>query len=546
MHPAIILARVSTPEQEAGHSLEAQLANLQAYAERKGLDIVQVYRIIESSTKGYRPEFERMIEFLKRQKSRHALVVDCVDRLQRSFTHTPVLSSLMEKNILEIHFVREGNIIDKEANSMQKMMWNMGTVMAQSYTDQLSDNIRRSIKHKLAKGEWIGMAPLGYLNAADPSTGRSMIVIDPKRAPLIQKLFNDYASGIYSMAELARKSGNEGLLSRKGKSLYTQTVAKILSNPFYSGMMRIKGKLYPHNYPKLVEPSVFKACEGRKRYANMPQQAIRITRHPFLLRGLVTCAASGRKATCALQKKQYVYLMVRSPANQSKVIWIPEETVLKQITNALQSFAMPQELLTDVLGYIQKTDEQDKQRDKTTAKELQTEQTQLTQKLSRLTDLLIDGSIGKEIYEAKSQEIRLRQKEIESRLMQMKQPADSANIANDDRLSLVNVITMLSQSAETFVSSKTDQKRQMLGFVFSNLQMEGATLRYSLRKPFEVIQQLPHNPKWRRGRDSNPRYGSSPYIRFPGERLQPLGHLSVCIYMTVSKFFVKSYLENPV
>src|SRR5690606_39596725 len=32
--------------------------------------------------------------------------------------------------------------------------------------------------------------------------------------------------------------------------------------------------------------------------------------------------------------------------------------------------------------------------------------------------------------------------------------------------------------------------------------------------------------KWRRERDSNPRYGF-PYTRVPGVRLQPLGHLSV-------------------
>ena len=31
---------------------------------------------------------------------------------------------------------------------------------------------------------------------------------------------------------------------------------------------------------------------------------------------------------------------------------------------------------------------------------------------------------------------------------------------------------------------------------------------------------------WRRGRDSNPRYGSTPYTHFPGEPVQPLRHLS--------------------
>jgi hypothetical protein len=40
----------------------------------------------------------------------------------------------------------------------------------------------------------------------------------------------------------------------------------------------------------------------------------------------------------------------------------------------------------------------------------------------------------------------------------------------------------------------------------------------STRDPFLFI--------WRRGRDSNPRYGYKPYTHFPGVLLQPLGHLS--------------------
>ena len=34
---------------------------------------------------------------------------------------------------------------------------------------------------------------------------------------------------------------------------------------------------------------------------------------------------------------------------------------------------------------------------------------------------------------------------------------------------------------------------------------------------------------WRRGRDSNPRYGFKPYTPLAGERLQPLGHLSTAV-----------------
>lgn len=89
------------------------------YADRKGMEVLQVFSITESSTKGDRPEFERMIAFIAKQKKRTALIVDCLDRLQRSFTHIPVLNMLMEKDILEIHFIREGYSIDKDSNSMQ-------------------------------------------------------------------------------------------------------------------------------------------------------------------------------------------------------------------------------------------------------------------------------------------------------------------------------------------------------------------------------------------------------------------------------------------
>lgn len=161
---ALVLARVSTKEQEDGHSLEAQIANLRLYADRKDLEIIKQYTIIESSTKGERPEFMRMIDFIKKQKERVAVIVDTLDRLQRSFKETPILNELLERDVLELHFVKEGNnILSKDANSTQKLMWNMGVVMAQSYTDSLSDNVKRSIKHKVAKGEWSGPAPLGYI-----------------------------------------------------------------------------------------------------------------------------------------------------------------------------------------------------------------------------------------------------------------------------------------------------------------------------------------------------------------------------------------------
>lgn len=192
---AVILARVSSKDQEEGHSLDAQIRNLRLYADRKNLEIIKEYTLIESSTKGDRPEFMRMINFIKDQKAKMALIVDTVDRLQRGFKEKPLLDELLEKDVLELHFVKEGNTLSKDANSTQKLMWNMGVVVAQSYTDQLSDNVKRSVRHKIANGEWPGPAPLGYLNSIDALTGKNTITVDPERQYLIKRVFEEYATG---------------------------------------------------------------------------------------------------------------------------------------------------------------------------------------------------------------------------------------------------------------------------------------------------------------------------------------------------------------
>lgn len=105
---AVILARVSTQEQEEGHSIDAQLRRLQEYAVKKGLQVLKTYRIIESSTQGNRTEFQLMIEFIKSQKEPVALIADAVDRVQRGFKESVLLDELRRQEKVALHFLREG------------------------------------------------------------------------------------------------------------------------------------------------------------------------------------------------------------------------------------------------------------------------------------------------------------------------------------------------------------------------------------------------------------------------------------------------------
>ena len=49
------------------------------------------------------------------------------------------------------------------------------------------------------------------------------------------------------------------------------------------------------------------------------------------------------------------------------------------------------------------------------------------------------------------------------------------------------MISVASRAAELFERSKTEQKRELLAFVFSNLGLRGKKLEFSLRSPFDLM-----------------------------------------------------------
>lgn len=94
---AVILARVSTEMQEDGFSLDAQLDRLRNYCSLKDLEIAKEFTFVESSFHGKRTKFYEAVNYIKRQSKLTALVVDTVDRLQRTFNEFPMLLELVKK-----------------------------------------------------------------------------------------------------------------------------------------------------------------------------------------------------------------------------------------------------------------------------------------------------------------------------------------------------------------------------------------------------------------------------------------------------------------
>ena len=506
---AVIFARVSTQEQEQdGHSIDAQIAKLREYCGRHSLEVIKEFEVVESSTRGERPEFYKMIDFVKAQKNQIALVCDKVDRLQRSFTELPILDKLRKENKLVIHFLDIGKL-DSGANSQQISFYQMSVVMANAYTNAISDNVKRSIIYKLNNGECIGKAPLGYLNARD-AADKSIIVVDHSRAHLIKQIFELYATGAYSLGDLERFAKQHHLTNtffkgRKGEPIKKNVISNILKNPFYAGEIYVEKykSFYPHKYETLISKALYLKCQEivhSRSEANNRAQAIISSNKEFVFKNLIRCAVTNRVVSSdrkEAKKNKNTYLITRNPDDTSKKIYVPEKDILKQVSDVFKSIAVPQKMLDEITTYLQKAHEAEKEYHKHRIETFRKEHDAIQGKMDRLLDLYLAKSIPEETYINK-------RKSLESEMSKVKSETElHQNADGDFKNTVMTAFGLANKASEIFESSKTSEKRELIAFVFSNLKLRGAKLEFELKKPFDMMVNLSTRAEWLPGKDSN-------------------------------------------
>lgn len=84
-----------------------------------------------------------MINFLKKNRTVNAILVEKTDRLYRNFKDYVLLDEF--KN-LEIHLVKEGGIISENSRSHEKLVHGFKVLMAKNYIDNLSEEIIKGQK----------------------------------------------------------------------------------------------------------------------------------------------------------------------------------------------------------------------------------------------------------------------------------------------------------------------------------------------------------------------------------------------------------------
>ncbi len=242
---AIILCRVSSREQqETGYSLDAQEKLLADYANKNSFRVLKIYRISESASgKLLRKAFNETLQFATKNKV-EVILCEKIDRLTRNLKDAAVVDDwVKEHSSRSVHFIKENFILSRQTKAHENFVWDMKVAMARFYTNNLSEEVKKGQKEKLAQG-WSpkGAPPLGYKTAGEK--GHKIHVRDEDKAPLVKKMFELYYSGNYSLNTICEAMKKEGMRGKNNQPVSRTRIHELLSDPFYCGINVWGGQFY--------------------------------------------------------------------------------------------------------------------------------------------------------------------------------------------------------------------------------------------------------------------------------------------------------------
>ena len=481
---AIIIARVSTEEQkEAGNSLPAQTIRQRKYFQSKGYETAKEFSFDESAYKNKRDDFDNILDFILSQKEKIAVGFDKVDRLSRNIFDKRV-SLLYEKALrdeIEIHFVSDGQVINSQLSAVEKFNFSISLGLAKYYSDAISDNVKRAQEQMLRMGTYPARPSYGYKR--EPiSKDKTEIVVDDFASRIIQKAYEWYATGSFSMDLLRKK-----LKEEYGVDWSHSLTDKYLKDPFYHGMMTWNKKMYPHKYPPIITKELFDQVQKIK--AGFNKKRFKYAGKPYIYRGLLRCGHCGLSITPE-KHKGHIYYHCTQYNGKHGAEWLREETITEEIGSVFKRLQIPDWVLEQVVENLNnvhkdKMDFHNKQFDKLTD-----EHKSITKMMDNLYLDKLKGRITDDEYDKFYQSFREQLAEIDTRLGMLQEAEDNYYITAKYLLELAN------RAYELFKSSEVEERRQLIKLVLQNLRVEGKSVRYDGLKPFDTILNYADNQLW--------------------------------------------------
>jgi site-specific DNA recombinase len=476
---SVVLARVSSRAQELeGYSLDSQEKLLIDYNERSGFKVVKIFKIAESASKvDQRHVFHEMMKFT-RDKKINIITVEKVDRFVRNFKDVVLTDEWLEGDEnRQVHFVKDGIVLHKNARSQEKLNWGIRVVIAKNYIDNLKEEVLKGQQEKLAQGWFPSKNPVGYKTIGE--SGKRIHVIDEQTAPLVKKVFEKYMETGENLTTVTAYSKTIGLTSRFGRPMVRSHVAdKVLRNKFYIGINTWVGVDYPGAQETFIDRALFEAVQNKMTRKN----ATLYRKHNPDLKGIMHCSNCHGRITWEIQKGHW-YGHCNTRFNDCETThWVRQEEVERQLMTYFDALTCPDPKIVEwVITYLKDRLAKGKFSNIENVKQMQAEQDRLRRQLVLMYDDRLAERISTDQYDQKHRETNTDIETIEKKIQNVDTASDNLMAER------IEVLEKTQIARDRYHKMTSNEKKQLLLDIFTNRYLNGKTLEVTFSETAEFI-----------------------------------------------------------
>ena len=556
---AALYLRVSTARQaEHDVSIPDQKRQGEAYCASRGYQLVETY--VEpgaSATNDRRPEFQRMIEAgTSKPAPFDVVVVHSFSRFFRDHFELEFYVRKLAKNGVKLVSITQ----EMGDDPMHVMMRQIMALFDEYQSKENAKHVIRALKENARQGFWNGsLPPIGYRVVAAEQRGaktKKKLEIDPLHAETVRLIYRlalhgDGDHGQMGVKNIVSHLNRNRIFTRDGGRWGIGQVHRILTRRTYMGEhefnKRSKSKeLKPISeivvvpVPPIIDRETFDAVQALLKARHPAVTPSAVISGPTLLTGLIHCAKCGGAMTIRTGKGgRYRYYACSMKARQGPTacegMAVPMDKLDDLVASHLEDRLLQPERLETILAAVLDRRQERSERQREHIAELNKRAAESEARLKRLYDAIEAG-----VADLDDPALKDRIDGLKAIRDQAKADAERAQAMLQNSGSKAVTPQMLSKFAraarQRIRLEGGGYRRDHLRALAQRVEVADGEVRIMGSKS-RLLQALVANGsvnsvpiqglKWRRGRDSNPRYPCE-YSAFRVRRDRPLCHLSWC------------------
>ena len=398
-----------------------------------------------------------MIKYVKNHTKKITyILVYSLDRFSRTGDNAIYISSQLKKQGISIIAVTQPIDVSTVSGVLQQ---NIQFIFSKYDNDLRREKCVAGMREKLLRGEWLGVAPIGYSYASAFRAKEQVIIINDD-GKLVKKAFQWKAQEGISNVEIAER------LCKLGLKISHKRLTELFRNPFYCGFIShnmLEGQVVKGKHPALISERLFLEVN----------ELVKKNHHGYkckeddnlFMKGFIKCASCGTPYTGYIRKKmlksgkelQFYYYkcnMKGCKCNRNS------KQVHEDFKNILEGFQIRPEYIPVIKHQLAKTYDSVTEDDAETQKVIKSKITELKEKLEKLEERFAFGEIDRSLFEKLAPKLKTeiveKEKELEKVEINLSNPSEQIERA----------VVIASKLADLWLKGDSEEKKVLQNILF--------------------------------------------------------------------------------